>query len=30
VVWHVLEHDLRHGDEISLALGNHGLQTPDI
>lgn len=30
VVWHVLEHDLHHGGEISLALGMHGLQAPDI
>lgn len=26
VVWHVLEHDLHHGGEISLALGMHGLE----
>jgi uncharacterized damage-inducible protein DinB len=26
VVWHVLEHDLIHGGEISLTLGMHGLQ----
>lgn len=26
VVWHVLEHDLHHGGEISLTLGMHGLQ----
>lgn len=25
VVWHVLEHDLHHGGEISLTLGLHGL-----
>jgi uncharacterized damage-inducible protein DinB len=25
VVWHVLEHDLHHGGEISLTLGMHGL-----
>jgi uncharacterized damage-inducible protein DinB len=30
VVWHVLEHDLHHGGEISLTLGMHGLQAPDI
>lgn len=30
VVWHVLEHDLHHGGEISLTLGIHGLQAPDI
>jgi uncharacterized damage-inducible protein DinB len=26
VVWHVLEHDLHHGGEVSLTLGMHGLQ----
>ena len=26
VVWHVLEHDLHHGGEISLIFGVHGLQ----
>jgi uncharacterized damage-inducible protein DinB len=25
VVWHVLEHDLHHGGEVSLTLGMHGL-----
>jgi uncharacterized damage-inducible protein DinB len=25
IVWHVLEHDLHHGGEISLMLGMHGL-----
>ncbi len=30
VVWHVLEHDLHHGGEISLTLGMHDLQAPDI
>ncbi len=25
VVWHVLEHDLHHGGELSLTLGIHGL-----
>ena len=30
VVWHVLEHDLHHGGEISLILGMHGLRAPDI
>ena len=27
VVWHVLEHDLHHGGEISLTLGMHGLKS---
>ena len=26
VVWHVLEHDLHHGGEISLTMGMHGLE----
>ncbi len=26
VVWHVMEHDLHHGGELSLTLGMHGLQ----
>ena len=30
VVWHVLEHDLHHGGEISLTLGMHGLQAPEM
>src|SRR5215472_5334056 len=25
IVWHVAEHDLHHGGEISLTLGMHGL-----
>ena len=25
IVWHVLEHDLHHGGEVSLMLGMHGL-----
>jgi uncharacterized damage-inducible protein DinB len=30
VMYHVLEHDLHHGGEVSLVLGMHGLQTPDV
>lgn len=30
VVWNALKHDLHHGGEISLTLGIHGLQAPDI
>jgi uncharacterized damage-inducible protein DinB len=26
VVWHVMEHDLHHGGELSLTLGMHGLR----
>ena len=30
VLWHVLEHDLHHGGEISLTLGTNGLAAPDL
>jgi len=30
VVWHVLEHDLHHGGEVSLTLGINGLQAPQL
>lgn len=30
VLWHVIEHDLHHGGEISLTLGDHGLAAPDL
>jgi uncharacterized damage-inducible protein DinB len=30
VIYHVLEHDLHHGGEVSLILGMHGLPTPDL
>lgn len=30
VVWHVLEHDLHHGGEVSLTLGMHSLQAPQL
>lgn len=30
VLYHVLEHDLHHGGEISLILGMHGLASPDL
>lgn len=30
VIYHVLEHDLCHGGEVSLILGMNGLQGPDI
>jgi uncharacterized damage-inducible protein DinB len=26
IVWHVLEHEIHHGGELSLALGSNGLQ----
>ena len=30
IVWHVIEHDLHHGGELSLSLGIHGLTAPDV
>ena len=30
VIYHVMEHDLHHGGEVSLILGMHGLRTPDL
>ncbi len=30
VIWHLIEHDLHHGGEISLTLGQHGLAAPDL
>ena len=30
VIYHVLEHDLHHGGEVSLLLGMNGLAGPDI
>lgn len=30
VIYHVLEHDLHHGGEVSLILGMHGLRGPDL
>ena len=30
VIWHLIEHDLHHGGEISLTLGIHGLPAPDL
>lgn len=30
VVWHVAEHDLHHGGEISLTLGMHGIPGLDL
>lgn len=26
IIWHVFEHEIHHGGELSLALGGHGLQ----
>ena len=30
IIWHVAEHDLHHGGEISLTLGMHGLMGLDV
>jgi uncharacterized damage-inducible protein DinB len=30
VLWHLIEHEVHHGGEISLTLGMHGLAAPDI
>jgi uncharacterized damage-inducible protein DinB len=30
VIWHLIEHDLHHGGEISLTLGIYGLVAPDL
>ena len=30
IIWHLIEHDLHHGGEISLTLGMHGLTAPDL
>jgi uncharacterized damage-inducible protein DinB len=30
VVWHLIEHDLHHGGEVSLMLGIHELPAPDL
>ncbi|MFN8468470.1 MAG: DinB family protein [Caldilineaceae bacterium] len=30
IIYHVLEHDLHHGGEVSLILGSHGLPSVDI
>jgi len=30
VVWHLIEHDLHHGGEVSLILGSHGLTGLDL
>jgi uncharacterized damage-inducible protein DinB len=30
ILWHILEHDLHHGGEVSLTPGIHGLPAPDL
>lgn len=30
VLWHLIEHDMHHGGELSFVLGAHGLAAPDL
>jgi len=30
IIWHLIEHDLHHGGELSLTLGIHGLAAPEL
>jgi uncharacterized damage-inducible protein DinB len=30
IIWHVIEHDLHHGGELSFSLGAHGLAAPEL
>lgn len=30
VLWHLIEHDLHHGGELSFSLGMYGLAAPDL
>jgi uncharacterized damage-inducible protein DinB len=30
IIWHVVEHDLHHGGELSLTLGMHGVPALDL
>jgi hypothetical protein len=30
VTWHVIEHDLHHGGELSFSLGAHNLPAPEL
>jgi uncharacterized damage-inducible protein DinB len=30
IIWHLIEHDLHHGGEISLTMGMFGLAAPDL
>jgi uncharacterized damage-inducible protein DinB len=30
IIWHLIEHDLHHGGEISIILGMHKLKAPDL
>jgi uncharacterized damage-inducible protein DinB len=30
IIWHIIEHDLHHGGELSYSLGIHELAAPDL
>jgi uncharacterized damage-inducible protein DinB len=30
LIWHLIEHDLHHGGEISLTMGMHSLLVPNL
>lgn len=30
VIWHLIEHDLHHGGEISITLGTHGVPALEL
>jgi uncharacterized damage-inducible protein DinB len=30
IIWHIIEHDLHHGGELSYSLGIYGLAAPDL
>lgn len=30
IIWHLIEHDIHHGGELSIILGMHGLKAPRI
>jgi uncharacterized damage-inducible protein DinB len=30
IIWHIIEHDLHHGGELSYSLGMHELAAPDL
>jgi hypothetical protein len=30
VIWHLIEHDMHHGGEISLSMGMNKLKAPDL
>jgi uncharacterized damage-inducible protein DinB len=30
VIWHLIEHDVHHGGEVSITLGAHGVRAIDL